>query len=90
MSPAKALALAGAIALAGCAHRADVPMTFDVVEADIPLLQQALAEGRVSSRQLVQAYLARIELHQRTLNAVASVNPHALEEADTLDRERAA
>jgi amidase len=90
MTPTKALMLAGAVALAGCAHRADVPMAFDVAEADIPQLQQALAEGRVSSRQLVQAYLVRIALHQRALNAVASVNPRALEEADTLDRERAA
>jgi amidase len=76
------------IALAGCAHRpAEAP--FNVVEAGIPELQQALAEGRVTSRQLVLAYLARIGQHNSRLNAVASVNPQALEEADALDRERA-
>jgi amidase len=84
----KVLLLVLLIALAGCAHRpAEAP--FNVVEAGIPDLQQALADGRVTSRQLVLAYLARIGQHNHRLNAVASVNPRALEEADALDRERA-
>ncbi|MBL8341168.1 MAG: hypothetical protein JNL30_06835 [Rubrivivax sp.] len=62
---------------------------FDVVEAGIPQLQQALAEGRVTSRELVLACLARIEALNERLNAVASANPRALAEADALDRERA-
>ena len=90
MTPMKALMLAASAALAGCAHRADEPPRFDVVEAGIPQLQQALAEGRVSSRELVLAYLARIELQHKRLNAAASLNPRALDEADALDRERAA
>lgn len=79
------------LALAGCAHRpGEAPAAaFEVAEAGIPQLQQALAEGRVSSRQLVLAYLARIGAHQTRLNAAISVNPRALEEADALDRERA-
>ena len=89
MTPTKALMLAGSAALAACAHRVDEAPRFDLVEASIPQLQQALADGRVSSRELVLAYLARIGLLQRRLNAVASVNPQALQEADALDRERA-
>lgn len=89
MLRAKCLLLAGLVALAGCAIHPVEPMRLNVVEAGIPELQQALAEGRVSSRQLVSDYLARIAMHQSRLNAVASVNPRALEEADRLDRERA-
>jgi amidase len=89
MSPMKSLLLAGLAALAGCAHRTGEPPRFSVVETGIPELQQALAGGRVTSHQLVLEYLARIGVHQNRLNAAASVNPRALEEAEVLDRERA-
>lgn len=89
MSRAKCLLLAGLAALAGCANHAVEPMRLNVVETGIPELQQALADGRVTSRQLVSDYMARIGTHQSRLNAVASVNPNALDEADRLDRERA-
>ena len=89
MSPVKNLLLTGLTLLVGCAHRASEPPRFNVVETEIPELQRALAEGGVTSRQLVLEYLARIGVHQSRLNAAASVNPRALEEADVLDRERA-
>ncbi|MCA9737641.1 MAG: amidase family protein [Gemmatimonadota bacterium] len=63
---------------------------FDVVEATIPEMQQAMEEGRVTSRELVEAYLLRIALYEERINAVINVNPRALEEADRLDAERAA
>ena len=63
---------------------------FDVAEATIPQLQAALAAGRVTSRELVLLYLARIATYEHTLNAVIAVSPTALAEADALDRERAA
>jgi amidase len=63
---------------------------FDVTEATIPQMQAALASGRVTSRQLVLLYLARVATYDRTLNAVIAVSPTALDEADALDRERAA
>ena len=62
---------------------------FDVVEAGIPELRRALARGRVTSVQLVQAYLARIDRYNSLLKAAISVNPQALEDAAVLDRERA-
>jgi amidase len=62
---------------------------FSVVEATIPEMQHALKHRQVTSRELVQQYLSRIEKYNGTLNAVITVNPHALEEADERDRERA-
>src|SRR5688572_9112411 len=62
---------------------------FNVVEATIPELQAALAGGRVTSRELVLAYLARIAMYDRTLHAVQTVSSTAIAEADALDRERA-
>ena len=63
--------------------------SFSVVEATIPEMQAAMKEGRVTSREIVTQYLLRIALYNRRLNAVITVNPKALEEADERDRERA-
>src|SRR5215510_13142045 len=62
---------------------------FNVVEAGIPDIQQALTEGRLTSRQLVVEYLTRIALYEDQVKAIVVVNPRALEEAERLDRERA-
>ena len=48
---------------------------FSVVEASISDMQQAMKDGRVSSRQLVIQYLMRIALYNKKLNAIISVNP---------------
>ena len=53
-------------------------------------MQSAMAEGRVTSRQLVEQYLQRIGMYEHTLNATIAVNPKALAEADRLDAERTA
>jgi amidase len=63
---------------------------FSVVEASMADMQKAMAEGRVTSRQLVEQYLQRIALYEERLNATIAVNPKALEEADRLDAERKA
>jgi amidase len=64
--------------------------SFTVVEATIPEMQKAMQDGRVTSRQLVEQYLVRIGLYEDRLNAVMTVNPKALQEADRLDQERKA
>jgi amidase len=74
---------------ASCAAPLDRTARYDVVEATIPEMQQALQEGRVTSRELVEAYLVRIAMHEEDVNATIAVNPHALQIADSLDRERA-
>ena len=63
---------------------------FSVVETSIPDLQAALKDGRITSHQLVAAYLARIATYEDRLNAIITVNPRALAEADAMDQERAA
>src|SRR5512142_85931 len=62
---------------------------FSVVEATIPEMQAALKAGRVTSHQLVEQYLQRIGTYEDKLHAAITFNPHALEDADALDRERA-
>jgi amidase len=63
---------------------------FSVVEATIPEMQTAMQEGRTTSRHIVEQYLQRIALYNDKINAVITVNPKALEEADRLDQERKA
>ena len=64
--------------------------SFTVVEASIAGMQQAMADGRVTSRELVQQSLVRMAFYEDRLNAIITVNRRALEEADARDRERAA
>jgi len=85
------------IGLVGCGSPATTPATaaapvapFTVVEAGIPEIQAALQSGRVTSRQLTEQYLQRIATYEDRLNAIITVNPHALAEADAMDQERAA
>ncbi|MEP6783205.1 MAG: amidase family protein [Acidobacteriota bacterium] len=84
------LLLAGA--LAACTNNSSTapPAPFSVVEATIPEMQKAMADGRTSSRHLVEQYLQRIALYNDKFNALITVNPKALEEADRLDQERKA
>lgn len=66
---------------------------FEVFEKSILELQAAQADGQVTSRGLVDAYLARIAAYDQAgprLNAVVLLNPRARADADALDRERAA
>ena len=62
---------------------------FTIVEASIADMRTALEQRRVTSRELVQQCLLRIATYEERLNAVMTVNPQALEEAEALDRERA-
>jgi amidase len=68
-------------------HRSTRP-PFSVVEATIPEMQAAMKQGRVTSRDLVVQYLMRIALYNHKLNAIITVNPNALREAEARDRER--
>jgi amidase len=62
---------------------------FDVREATIADMQRAMTEKRVTSRDIVAQYLERIAIYDKTINAAIAVNPHALDDADALDAERA-
>lgn len=61
---------------------------FNVVETTINDIHAAFKSGTLTSRQLVQIYLDRIEAYDKkgpAINAIISLNPAALEEADRLD-----
>jgi len=60
---------------------------FDVREATIASVHDALFTGRVSCRDIVSSFLARIEEFNPTINAVISLNPAALSDADSLDNQ---
>ncbi len=64
--------------------------SFSIIEATIPDMQRAMRGRRITSREIVQQYLARIAKYDAKLHATITVNPNALAEADQLDRERAA
>jgi amidase len=71
--------------------RRAVPVALE--EVTIAQLQQQMQAGRLTSRQLTDAYLERIEMvdrHGPTLNAVIEINPDARSIADAMDRERRA
>jgi amidase len=80
-----------------CALLASVPAQcaagFDVVGRNIAQLTEAQSQGRVSSLQLVDTYLARIARLDRAgpaLHSVLAINPQARAQARALDSERAA
>ena len=81
------LCLAGAL-LGAQAPRTPASEPFSVVEASLTDMRAALAQGRTSSHDIVQQYLTRIAAYEDLVNATISINPHALDEADALDRER--
>lgn len=59
-----------------------------IEEASIADIHSAYRNGQLSARQVVQAYLDRIEAYDKQgpyLNSIINLNPKALEEADRLD-----
>ncbi|KAK8045253.1 amidase signature enzyme [Apiospora rasikravindrae] len=64
--------------------------SFDVREATIDGVHNALFTGMTTCRAVVSAFLSRIEAFNPTINAIISLNPDALSLADDLDRALAA
>ena len=61
---------------------------FELVETTVADVHRAYRSGRLTCRQLVGMYLERIEANDKkgpALNAIVSINPRALEEAEKLD-----
>src|SRR4029077_15719369 len=61
---------------------------FILLEATIDDIHSAYKSGQLSARQLVQMYLDRIEAYDKkgpAINAIITLNDHALDEADQLD-----
>src|SRR6185503_3024978 len=63
-------------------------MAFNILETTIEQVHAAFKSGELTCRQLVQMYLDRIEAYDKkgpAINAIISLNPDALEEAERLD-----
>jgi Asp-tRNA(Asn)/Glu-tRNA(Gln) amidotransferase A subunit family amidase len=68
---------------------AQTPGPFDVEEATISQVHEAMKAGRLTCRDLVAQYLKRIEAYDKdgpAINAIVLVNPDAGKEAAELDR----
>jgi amidase len=65
--------------------------SFELQEATILQMQQALTSGKITSRGLCEMYSQRIDQIDRqgpALHSVIELNPEALDTAEALDRER--
>lgn len=64
--------------------------SFQVMETSIDAIHRAYKAGVLTSHQLTQAYLDRINAYDQqgpAINSIITINPRALEEADKLDAE---
>lgn len=90
-SPVSPLALATLWTLASATVPVSASGQIEVAEASIDQLQAAMTTGSATAVQITEAYLARIRAFDRAgpaLNAITWINPDALAEAASLDRER--
>lgn len=77
-----------AVLLVPAPARAQDGPSFDVIETTIAEIHEAMRAGRVTARDLVETYIARIEAYDRsgpTFNAVTAMHPRARLMADSLD-----
>jgi len=92
--------LASAVAITGCGQPAE-PVSQKIAEAieqteqmpDLITLRRRFASGEISSEQIVNTYLQRIEMLDRngpTLRSIIAVNPDAIEQARESDERRQA
>src|SRR3984957_2410209 len=86
-----AMAVALSVIVPALGHgqgRTDMTPSFQIVETSIDDIHAAYASGALTAHQLVQAYLDRIGAYDKsgpTINAIITLNPQALAEADKLD-----
>lgn len=74
---------------ASAAPKSSAVASFAVEETTIAQTLDAIRSGKVTCRQLVEIYLKRIHAYDQTthLNAIVTLNPDALADADRLDAE---
>ncbi len=72
-----------------CSQQKKETQKFNLIEATISDVHEAMRSGNLTARQLVEAYIKRIKYYDRStrLNSIVVINPNALKEADKLDKE---
>jgi amidase len=100
LSASTALAVAAVVAPAGAAAPEPIGSPtgdcrarvagLDLQTASFADLETAMRRGRLTSVGLTRAYLDRIKAYDAPTNAIRALNPHALQDAAALDRERRA
>lgn len=87
--------LASRLAVATCLLSLPTPLAaqqvggVELMELTIAEAHEAMLARTLTARQLVEAYLARVDAYDRngpTINAIITTNPRALARADSLDR----
>jgi Asp-tRNA(Asn)/Glu-tRNA(Gln) amidotransferase A subunit family amidase len=63
---------------------------FDAREATIESVHHAIYSGLSTCREVVSAFLTRIETYNNRTNAIITLNPHVLDIADSMDETLAA
>ena len=81
---------AGTISRPASAELKDLFTTIDLMDADIAFLQKEMEAGHVTSAELTQMYIDRINTYDRPLdlNSIIAINPDAVSDAKALDQER--
>src|SRR5882672_12010007 len=84
--------VAATLLVFGPLGRAQIPNNsrapFQIVETSIADIHAAYRAGTLTARQVTQTYLDRIDAYDKkgpAINAIITLNPHALEDADRLD-----
>jgi amidase len=80
--------MALALLFRGFLH-AQTPAPFEVEEATIAQVHDAMRARRLTCRELVGAYIRRIQTYDKNgpaINSIVTINPDALKDADELDR----
>lgn len=86
---ASILILISFVMLSGGLLAANNPDKIEMLEITISDIHQAFRSGKLTSRDLVEFYLERIETYDQStrLNSIVVINHNALIEADKLDQE---
>ncbi|MET0660348.1 MAG: amidase family protein [Steroidobacteraceae bacterium] len=85
------LLVTAVVSALACAVPLSVATAVDLANANVADIQSAMDNGSLTSQQLVQLYLARINAYDKKgpkINSVIHLNDKALAEAKALDRER--
>jgi amidase len=90
--PRIALALLGGVMLSSSfvlmSSQSDKSAPFRIVETSIDDIHAAMKAGKLTTHQLIQGYLDRINAYDKrgpNINSIISLSPRALAEADKLD-----